>query len=141
MPGKASGKAEAQRERQQRYRRRLAALERRAGADAVDSAVSPLLERVRLQGENAREAVRQRRGELRLLLSLRALGDAASAARSISVRPWRNLPRCAQRTCCSAYSTARSPCSSTATARPLGARCFTASLAHQGKAGNEVKTG
>lgn len=83
MPRKASGKAEAQRERQKRYRRRL----RTNGvpeADAVDSAVSAsvsaLLELVRLQAEDAREAVRERRGELRLQLGLGVLGEADAAA-------------------------------------------------------------
>lgn len=90
MPRKTSGKLEAQRERQRRYRRRL----RSKGipeADQVDyavcAAVSAMLELMRLQAEDAREAVRARRADLRLLLDLKQFGpeEAEAARRELAV--------------------------------------------------------
>lgn len=90
MPRKTSGKHEAQRERQRRYRRRL----RSQGipeADQVDyavrAAVSAMLELMRLQAEDAREAVRDRRADLRLLLDLKQFGpeEAEAARRELAV--------------------------------------------------------
>jgi len=82
MPRKASGKHEQQRERTRRYRQRL----RSRGipeADVVDHAVAAsvaaLAEMLRIQQENAREAVCARREELRLLLGLGVLSDAEAA--------------------------------------------------------------
>jgi|SRR5690606_21738581 len=83
MSRKASGRHEQQRERQRRYRERL----RARGvpeADQVDyaicGAVSAMLELVRLQAEDAREAVRARRADLRLLLDLGQMGPEESEA-------------------------------------------------------------
>ena len=81
---------EAHRERQRRYRKRL----RARGvpeADQVDyaicGAVSAMLELVRLQAEDAREEVRARRADLRLLLDLKQLGpeEAEAARRELAV--------------------------------------------------------
>jgi len=85
MPKKPSGRHEAQRERTRRYRERL----RASGtpeADVVDRAVAAsvaaVAELLRLQQEDAREAARERRSQLRLLLDLGQMhGEEAEAAR------------------------------------------------------------